>query len=365
MNEATTESAAKQPSISRPAAVGVLSFLLWISAEIGNALFASSRNDNGDEQQPSYKVSMAIRIIFPCNVAFSLLSIWFLKRSGRSNGDLAEFKSTRDNRDVWWIFLPSLSLFFILTLRLIVGINHFQTYPPNLDFGPKYGLVYSDTGLPVETNIAFDPELNTVTHCVQGILAAFLAYLSAILVQRDHPTCRWKLLVSLAASALTIYPVYNLIKRITAKDPETFATSSFSNNAMEWALGFVGGMAMGQCLQTYCMTRASSSASESSVTKSNLLPDGDENDQVKTQNEGMMSRAVSILKALFGALLILSVFAAAILYGYSWNNCEEIEEDNVECILDPSKGLSIPVIACFVAIPVCFNAVMCCWLRRR
>ncbi|KAL3905158.1 MAG: hypothetical protein SGILL_009790, partial [Bacillariaceae sp.] len=203
-----------------------------------------------------------------------------------------------------------------------------------------------------------------------GVLAAVLAYVSAMLAigKQQLSTCRRSCshhLASLAASAFTVYPVYNFVKRMTLKNPETFATSSFSNNGMEWAMGFWGGLALGQCLYTFCRMRRSSFTTDAvesnQLAESRASNDGDEG----PSRQGLLPRMVTILKVLLGVLLLISVFGAAIMYGYTWNNCEEVQNEDEVCILGPSQGPNIPVMVGFAAIPVVFNAATYCWLRRQ
>jgi hypothetical protein len=71
---------------------------------------------------------------------------------------------------------------------------------------------------------------------------------------------------------------------------------------------------------------------------------------------------VTIIQSLCGILLILTVFGAAVLYGYSWNNCGEIEEDGTECILNPSEGPDYGISAGLFAIPCALYLVMVCFV---
>jgi hypothetical protein len=340
--------------------VGVISATLWIAAEVAAAWQSGSPED--DSEETSSEVSTAVRVIFAAGVLFPLASLALLVRGGACRQKSTTTNTTptstaTGNQDVWWIFVPSLSLLMIMFLRLVAGQKHFQTFPPNIDFGPKYGLVYADDGAAVETNIAFDPEFNTVTHCLQGVFAAILAFVGALMSQSGR---RWHWIVSMIASALTIYPIYNFVKRVI-KSHETFATSSFSNNGMEWAFGFWGGLACGQCVYYYFLTRRQS-ATDGPI-KSNLLEGeaGGDNKQTKLTTP----RIITILRSLLAGALWITVYGSAVLYGYTWNNCQAPEDDNQECIFDPSDGANVGVIIGYVLVPIVFSGVAYCWLRKR
>jgi len=299
---------------------------------------------------------MAIRVIFPVSILCCIGSMYLLSRIAASTTTTTSTKLLPLSKSVtWWIFVPSWSLFWILFLRLVPpGQEQFQTYPPDLDFGPKYGIVYSNDQTPEETNVAFDPEFNTVTHCLQGVLAPVLAYVGNVILSKTTTStpkyqCYTYWLVSTAASAMTIYPTYNFVKRVV-KSHETFATSSFSNNGAEWALGFLLGVAVGQFVQAAVVASGCGSCwSRTATTTTSLLP-GESNAESKSLHDST-PRLVSFLQWLLGSLLVLSVIGSAILFGYTWNNCKEIAEEATECILDPSKGPEASIMIGFALVP--------------
>lgn len=343
-------------SILKVVLVGVTSVILWIASEIASKWQEGSLT--GDDPPDKFRVSTAIRVLFAAGVIFPLSGFWFLLRAGTCGGFSATISAASSDQDVWWIHLPSLSLLVIFFFRLVAGQQNFQTYPSGLDFGPKYGLVYSDDGSPVETNVAFDPEFNTWTHCLQGVFAATLAYVGVILQQNGR---RWYWIVSFIASALTIYPIYNFLKR-AIKSHETFATSSYSNNGTEWAFGFWGGMALGQCLYYFHLTR--NKGTDGVANSSRLVRDGQDESEA-SKSSVTATRIVTILRALLGGALWITVYGSAILYGYTWNNCREPEDpETEECILDPSKGANVGAIVGFIATPVVFTAMTYFWMRR-
>lgn len=152
---------------------------------------------------------------------------------------------------------PAVILVLYLTARLY-GFDNFRTQPTNLDFGPKYGRVNSDGSY--ETNIAFEPKFSSFGHAFQGFLAALLSFpavsgwlarkIGSIGMGGNIHLGRVRIILSittLAYSFITLYPTYNLIKRV-AKHPPTFASTSYANNCMEWSMGYTLGLALGMCL---------------------------------------------------------------------------------------------------------------------
>jgi len=152
---------------------------------------------------------------------------------------------------------PAAILLLYLTVRLF-AVNNFRTQPTNLDFGPKYGRVESDGSY--ENNIAFTPDFDSAGHFVQGFLAALLSFpavsgwiarkIASIGMGGMVHFGRARLVLSfitLAYSILTLYPTYNMIKRIHKERP-AFASTSYVNNGMEWAMGYTLGLALGMHL---------------------------------------------------------------------------------------------------------------------
>ncbi|KAG7362808.1 hypothetical protein IV203_026168 [Nitzschia inconspicua] len=340
----------------KSAFIGGTSAVLWVAAEV-----AASRKSgylSTDDTDEKTQLSTAISAIFRAGIIFPLASLCFLIRSGACRGFSVTVSAT-SNQDIWCIFVPSLSLLLIFFLRLVAAQHHFQTYPPGLDFGPKYGLVYTDDGVAIETNVAFAPEFNTWSHCLQGVFAAVLAYVGAISLESGR---RWHGVVSLVASGMTVYPIYNFTKRVI-KSHETFATSSYSNNGTEWAFGFWGGMALGQCMYFIFLTRKEAATT---ALNSTLLEGDIPNDTEKSKCAVETLRIVTILRYVVAGALWVAVYGSAVLYGYTWNNCREPEDpDEEECIFDPSDGANIAAIIGLIAVPVFVTATTYCWLRPK
>jgi len=156
---------------------------------------------------------------------------------------------------------PAITLLLTLIARLFAADN-FQSQPASFDFGPKYGRIQSDGSF--DTNIAFGPEFNSVGHSIQGLVAALLPFpaVSGLIARKigrlgmrgkqatvDFSNVRVVLsLITLIYSLLTVYPTYNLFKRINGKGYPAFASTSYANNGMEWSTGYALGLAVGLLL---------------------------------------------------------------------------------------------------------------------
>mmetsp|Transcript_2630 Transcript_2630/g.3101 ORF Transcript_2630/g.3101 Transcript_2630/m.3101 type:complete len:433 (+) Transcript_2630:102-1400(+) len=162
----------------------------------------------------------------------------------------------------------SLTLFIWFTIRLF-SKQKFDSYPPNLDFGPKYyGPDYNGE---ISQNIAFIAEFNSFGHCVQGFMASLLTYPAvngsiarmSIFQSKEQPTKAvtfWKRIpnvymlhfLQLFCAFMTIYPSYSMIKRATPHW-EYFAQSSHLNNVTEWLIGYFLGIATGILMTSYVL----------------------------------------------------------------------------------------------------------------
>lgn len=147
---------------------------------------------------------------------------------------------------------PSIALFLTILLRLGAGADNFNGNPSNLDFGPKNGVPDN------EDNIAFVNEFNSYGHCLQGVFAAMFAFPAVPGLVTQILTCQYKewwaecnkplwSLLKFTVAAMSIYPIYNLFKRFI-EHGDTFASSSFCNNGLEWAWGFLVGLAFGSLI---------------------------------------------------------------------------------------------------------------------
>lgn len=258
---------------------------------------------------------------------------------------------------------PSLALFLIILLRLTAGADNFNGNPSNLDFGPKNGEPDN------EDNIAFENEFNSYGHCLQGVLAAMFAFpaVSGLVTQLLTCHCKewwaecnrplWSLLKFMAA-AMTIYPIYNLFKRFI-EHGDTFASSSFCNNGLEWAWGYLVGLAFGNVI-TVMVKRAFTQK---------MLQNSQEIEEVLKRSDGQswvlgtltpppLQPILNVLQFLIGIVLTFTAFAAAVLFGLTWHNC--IPESGDNCVNYSEEGVPIDVLVTFSIIPtVVITGVTC------
>lgn len=132
-------------------------------------------------------------------------------------------------------------------------------------------------------------------------------------------------LQGLAASFVIVYPLYNIIKRVL-KSAESFASSSFSNNCSEWALGFSLGITGGLLCSLIAVAKHSIKAVDPSVTLSWI------------ETTAMTSKLVC------GSLLFCSSVLSAVMFGSSWDNTAARTD-----IEDPEDTLFTIL---FLAIPI-------------
>lgn len=258
-------------------------------------------------------------------------------------------------------FGPSISLFLIILLRLVAAPDNFQGDPSNLDFGPKYGIQDG------EPNIAFTPEFNSYGHCLQGALAAMLAFpaVSGLLVQLL--TCQWKAwwtecnktlwsVIKLVACCLTIYPTYNLVKRLV-RSGETFATSSFCNNSFEWAFGFMIGLALGNLMTVLAKHAFTRKLYKDKEFQETLDRANGESWVLGTQRLPDFQPKLNGLQFLMGIVLMFTMFTAAVFFGLTWHTCANGSD---ECVNYSEEGMATEILATFVIIPTVIITVVSC-----
>lgn len=243
------------------------------------------------------------------------------------------------------MFSSGISLFVLLMIRLVAGALHFRGYPPLLDFGPKYG----DPSDDAESNIAFENEFNSYGHCIQGILSSLLAFpaVAGALARAtvcggeskgilySVPRVRIIALVEATAAMMTFYPGYNFLKRAILH-PDTFATSSFTNNGMEWAMGFILGLSFGMLASAVIRKKlVSGYLLNPAFTKKQLifrknydkaLVYGKYDEYPVSECSVWMIFAVQMI---LGFFFTFSVYGSAIFTGHTWNRCED---NSNECL---------------------------------
>ncbi|VEU38509.1 unnamed protein product [Pseudo-nitzschia multistriata] len=298
------------------------------------------------------------------------------------------------------IFAPSFALSILLLIRLF-SRNKFFTVPGLLEFGPKNGDMNEFI-----SNIAFLGGSGTAFgHWIQGFLASFLLRVNCKKCKKndvddlsfhdsdgnaDDQRMAWRCgrtppgmnIANIAAYYGTIYPTYNFVKRCI-RTPDTFATSSYMNNGMEWALGFWTGHAAGFIADTmfYNRMRPIANASGSDSTAETVV-------SIISEEETRPSSAITTTTAdvpvpeptirsedkrwncpfsfsfvllmlgwVIGTLFLTSVFGACIMTGYTWNKCEGESEECVNYNPDEFPAIIAFIITMVPTLTVC--AVLC------
>lgn len=193
-------------------------------------------------------------------------------------------------------------LFCMLVVRLF-SVKQFGGSWAGLNFGLK-----ANSG---KQNRAFTADPETVGHFIQGVLSCLLfPHIDPLFFgktgsqERNIGLILW-CVKEAVVPFVVVYPVYNIIKR-GIKTASQFATSSFCNNGMEWALGFLVGLSLGLLLSVTAVVADKNNAAL----------------RVESQRKSMprFSFWSAVARVVAGVLLFCSGVAAAILNGLSWDN---------------------------------------------
>lgn len=210
------------------------------------------------------------------------------------------------------------SILLQLTIRLGVAKDSFGGHGfANLDFGVKCTFL-NETVTNTCQNYAFTDDPETWGHFFQGCLSVLLYPATQIII---HQRCRCKgkagvqdaLIVSseTAAVGVVAYPIYNLAKRMSSKIP--FAASSFSNNAAEWAWGFLIGHHTGWCLEVFSAYFGLFHEWYSERTDPTLM--NEEERRIRNAVLFFLQKA----RIVAGISLCIVSIVAAVMYGQSWD----------------------------------------------
>eukprot|EP01083_Nonionella_stella_P289145 984040_1 len=251
----------------------------------------------------------------------------------------------------------SITLIIFLIVRLSFT-DHFGGWPANLDFGPK---------ISEESNLALTGDMDSVGHFIQGFLACLFSFpaINGIIAKllvcsrsrgtgtgRDstgtsfwvkHPNVDILLLLQLVSACMTIYPSYNLIKRLI-KDSENFSRTSYANNNTEWVLGYILAIGIGWLVSAIVQYKLLSLASlisgaDEEAQLELLKVEGRDNygfgsaieyiDESSQRYRRVASTIITIIRNLLLILLSISTLLAGIFYGLTWNynNMENLVED--------------------------------------
>jgi len=303
------------------------------------------------------------------------------------------------------IFAPSFSLSILLLIRLFAK-DHFYTLPALLEFGPKKG-----DGFDYEPNMAFiGGGFDAFGHLLQGFLASFLLRVKCKCKKNDDdddddandsldgnedgddPKMTWRCgstppdmnLLNITAYLFLIYPIYNFVKRYV-RTPDTFATSSYMNNGMEWTVGFWVGHTAGfiadagsykNMHRNSATTSSDSSNSGDTVTATSISVISQDETTITSaigtttiaiadatesrngvQNKWTCPCSISFIFLMFGWLIgflfLASVFGGCIMTGYTWNMCEGESEDCLNFSASGGRKIISVILTIIPALAVC------------
>jgi len=319
-----------------------------------------------------------------------------------------------------YLFLhgPAVTLLIYLVARLF-AVNNFRSQPASFDFGPRDGRIESDGSF--EENIPFTPELVSFLHSSQGVIAALFSFPavsgwiariigsigrrgSMVHFGRVHNVLST---ITLIYSISTIYPTYNLIKRVS-KDGSSFASTSYANNGMEWSMGYALGVALGMLLtavtsrllilvyppkydggleafmktfDVHCWNDTSNTNQDEPKYLFGKLEDYPATPSKSKCSltclsiifcnnfHNVSTTVVTVLSNLFLGIFVITTFLCGIFLGTTWNNCPKNDGD--ECINSTTNGvdmgsrLTVAFVFVFIAIELMFIGISVQMQRTR
>ena len=267
---------------------------------------------------------------------FVVAFLWLLAAllSSRENHALSSAIGTPD-AGATLLLLGGLSLVVELVIRLLCA-SSFGGHPAALDFGLKCAASAANATR-CDRNAAFTPGVNSVGHCLQGTLSVLLIpSVGEAIGHAGAPRLPARpRLVILVSCFVAAYPIYNVVKR-AVRGPSDFALSSFSNNAAEWAVGFVLGLSVGVA----------------AAVPARLLMEGRGSPAALG---ALATSAVRATRALAGVALCVVAFTVALLFGLSWDNVADPRVGSVQHSDDEDTLATIALLA----VPIGIAAMWC------
>jgi len=212
------------------------------------------------------------------------------------------------DRGGWLIFVGFVILYLVLLARLL-SFSHFGGSVGSFSFG------YKGCEDECEPNEAFTLNFNTFGHVIQGCLSFFLFSDVKVggITDRDGDHLEKTKVIKLyikevIAISSCVYPIYNITKR-AVMSAKTFSTSSFWNNASEWACGF----AIGTCA-IYAYYAVMYSSYVDSLRFGNV--------ERVNERQQLLPR----VRKAAGIALIIVALLAIILLAASWNKVESVPD---------------------------------------
>ena len=288
-----------------------------------------------------------------CLLALSLL---WLGAGAALGGNANHWPDMRLDAGASLLLVGGLSLSLELAVRLVCA-GRFGGFPAAFDFGLKCKEVHArsfDVPYECEPNSSFLPEFNSFGHCVQGGLSLLLlppveAAAASAGAPRLPPR---RPLVVLLSSLVAVYPAYNLVKRTVTYPVHSFATSSFANNAAEWAMGFLLGLSFSVAATAVHAGRAGAAARATGGKERASAA------QAAPPRGGRVERASLAFRACAGGMLLATSVAAAALFGASWDTDASPDQELGEGAFDAAATVGL----CLVPLSLAAMAVR---LRRR
>jgi len=295
--------------------------------------------------------SLALIVLLPI-MFFGFAGAGLLETCRSSNRRCQPYNTTMP---VLLLFAPSMALLVFYVVRLGVYHDHFQTIPSLLDFGPR-------NGGQEPTNIAFEVDsIDSYIHCFQGFLASFLIFVAMMMTPSLF---LWQRFLETISLLMTFYPVYNFVKQWNV-NADTFATSSYFNNGMEWTMGSFTGMAVGSCFYSLVQSRKSDDSDTTTTTtcdkKKKKKKEKEEED-----NRGWIHVIAKYLSlaicGVMGLACWASIFGAVVYSWNSWNNC--FDDSTTDCVNYDSEKPQMTILVYLVIIPLIIAVVTVVWAFR-
>jgi len=239
------------------------------------------------------------------------------------------------DRGGFLIFVGFTILYLLLLTRLLC-FSHFGGGVATFSFGLKCD------GDECDENEAFSFSFNTFGHLIQGCLSFFL--FSDILIGgiKDRwgkgQDWEWRQTLLLNIKEFLglcscLYPIYNITKR-AIKHGHSFSTSSFWNNASEWACGFAIGTCLIYCYYAYIYNTSPTGRSQSWLKERFY----------KLENLRDEKQYLPRLRIAAGIALILVGLLSIILLGTTWNNFDTSDTEDSEDVLTILLLIILPLV---------------------
>ena len=167
---------------------------------------------------------------------------------------------------------------------------------------------------------------------------------------------------------VSVYPTYNVIKRLVKVGLNGFSTSSYGNNSLEWAVGFLIGMAIGMTVSArskYTKSKLETLATRSLQNVKNNDQKTNSQKRMKMLSYGFQASVQAtdkenykwmMLRFVSGILLCVSAILSIVSFAASWGKNTSQESAAVKGQEDSAVLVAIilvPILLACTLVPLC------------